>query len=195
MKKTATQSVDTESKESSPPVRPMAPAAIRARLKEAQQLCTDRGTLLTPLRREVFQLLLARGGSAKAYDLHEDMRKIHGRIAPMTVYRALDFLMQMQLVHRVDSLNTFIACNHEEGSSHDPHDVLMLVCTTCGSIEEQQGPESAGGLKKSLSEQRGFNAQLIEVKGICKTCQAGSATSAANRQPEAAKARRSARAG
>lgn len=84
-------------------------AQIASRLAEAERLCNERGTLLTPLRREVFKLLLERGGSAKAYDLHEDMRNAHGRVAPMTVYRALDFLMQMQLVHRVESQNVFVA--------------------------------------------------------------------------------------
>jgi Fur family zinc uptake transcriptional regulator len=94
-------------------------AQIATRLAEAERLCNERGTLLTPLRREVFKLLLERGGSAKAYDLHEDMRNAHGRVAPMTVYRALDFLMQMQLVHRIESQNVFVAHGIEAAGAHN----------------------------------------------------------------------------
>ncbi len=98
-------------------------AQIAARLAEAQQLCNERGTLLTPLRREVLKLLLERGGSAKAYDLHEDMRNTHGRVAPMTVYRALDFLMQMQLVQRIESQNVFVAHGVEVDSADKECDI------------------------------------------------------------------------
>lgn len=148
-------------------------ALITARLAEAEQLCNDRGTLLTPLRREVLKLLLERGGSAKAYDLHDDMRNAHGRVAPMTVYRALDFLMQMQLVHRVDSLNVFIACSHGEADSPDHnHDALMLVCTRCDKVVEQAAHEVASRLSAELAERFGFAAQGVEVKGLCRECAA-----------------------
>jgi Fur family zinc uptake transcriptional regulator len=148
-------------------------ALIASRLAEAQQLCNDRGTLLTPLRREVLKLLLERGGSAKAYDLHDDMRNAHGRVAPMTVYRALDFLMQMQLVHRVDSLNVFIACSHGETSSPDhQHDALMLVCTRCDKVVEQAAHEVASRLTTELAERFGFVAQGVEIKGLCRECAA-----------------------
>jgi len=148
-------------------------ALIASRLNEAEQLCNDRGTLLTPLRREVLKLLLERGGSAKAYDLHDDMRNAHGRVAPMTVYRALDFLMQMQLVHRVDSLNVFIACSHGETAAADhQHDALMLVCTRCDKVVEQAAHEVASRLTSELAERFGFAAQGVEVKGLCRDCAA-----------------------
>lgn len=180
-------------KPTAPPSTPVAPAAsaaeatgaakaplsraqralIASRLTEAEQLCNDRGTLLTPLRREVLKLLLERGGAAKAYDLHDDMRNAHGRVAPMTVYRALDFLIQMQLVHRVDSLNVFIACSHGEAASPDhSHDALMLVCTRCDKVVEQATHEVASKLSAELVERFGFTAQGIEVKGLCRECAA-----------------------
>jgi len=146
-------------------------ALIAGRLVEAERLCNERGTLLTPLRREVLKLLLERGGSAKAYDLHDDMRNAHGRVAPMTVYRALDFLMQMQLVHRVDSLNVFIACSHDDTTLPDHgHDSLMLVCTACDKVVEQPAHEVAHQLSTELNERFGFAAQAIEAKGLCKEC-------------------------
>lgn len=146
-------------------------AMVAARLAEAEALCKTRGTLLTPLRREVLKLLLERGGSAKAYDLHDDMRNAHGRVAPMTVYRALDFLMQMQLVHRVDSLNVFIACSQGEASSpNHGHDTLMLVCTRCDKVVEQHVHEAAQQLHTELAERYGFATEAVEVKGLCSAC-------------------------
>jgi Fur family zinc uptake transcriptional regulator len=144
--------------------------AIGARLAEAAQLCSERGLLLTPLRREVLKLLLERGGSAKAYDLHDDMRNLHGRVAPMTVYRALDFLMQAELVHRVDSLNVFVACTHGEGEHHAAHHTLMLVCTQCGKVAEEHAQGAADSLRGELADRLGFLAQALEVKGLCRAC-------------------------
>ena len=160
-------------------------ALIASRLTEAERLCNERGTLLTPLRREVLKLLLERGGSAKAYDLHDDMRNLHGRVAPMTVYRALDFLMQMQLVHRVDSLNVFIACSHDDTAQHDHnHDALMLVCTACDKVVEQSDPEMSHRLSAELGKRFGFAAHGIEIKGVCRECVAAQADKA---RPEPAR--------
>lgn len=144
--------------------------AVAARLAEAAQVCSERGLLLTPLRREVLKLLLERGGSAKAYDLHDDMRNNHGRVAPMTVYRALDFLMQAQLVHRVDSLNVFVACTHGDTDEHHAHETVMLVCTQCGAVSEEHVDSAAESFRKELSDRSGFRAQAVEVKGLCQTC-------------------------
>lgn len=144
--------------------------SVAARMAEATKLCAERGLLLTPLRREVLKLLLERGGSAKAYDLHDDMRNLHGRVAPMTVYRALDFLMQAQLVHRVDSLNVFVACTHDDGDHHHDHHTLMLVCTECGAVSEAQAEDAADSFRRELADRVGFRAQAVEVKGLCRAC-------------------------
>jgi Fur family zinc uptake transcriptional regulator len=145
-------------------------AALEQRLAEAQRLCTERVGLLTPLRREVFRLLLKRGGSAKAYDLHDDMRGLHGRVAPMTVYRALDFLMQMRLVHKVDSLNSFVVCNEGEGPGQHSHQTLMAVCTACNAVSELHLHEVTEPVISHLQEKLGFKAQAVEVKGLCRQC-------------------------
>ncbi|MEN9774697.1 MAG: hypothetical protein RL322_1767 [Pseudomonadota bacterium] len=73
---------------------------VRARLEWLAADCAARGRLLTPLRREVFELLLLRGGESGVDALLEDMRTRHARVAPMTVYRALDFLLQSGYVER-----------------------------------------------------------------------------------------------
>ena len=122
---------------------------------------------MTPQRKEVLELLLLRGGSAKAYDLQDDMRARHGRVAPSTVYRALEFLMAHHLVHRVDALNTFIACNAE----HVAHHPLLLVCSNCEAVTELQDDDAYEAVRKKLRQAGdGFVESDIEVKGLCGRC-------------------------
>ncbi len=138
---------------------------MQQRLASATEHCAARGAQLTPQRAEVLELLLRRGGQAKAYDLQGDMQARHGRIAPTTVYRALDFLQEHHLVHKVDATNTFVVCDHAE---HD-HPTLLLICTRCRRVEEVH---DAGALKPLLAmvTQRDFATQAVEVKCICAAC-------------------------
>lgn len=143
------------------------PAKVAAQLEAAQAHCRARGSRLTAQRREVFELLLLRGGSAKAYDLQDDMRARRGRVAPSTVYRALEFLIAQQLVHRVDALNTFIACNAE----HEAHHPLLLVCSNCEAVTELHDDEAYEAVRRTLRQaDSGFLESDIEVKGICGKC-------------------------
>src|SRR5690606_15353556 len=91
-----------------------AQAHIAARPETAQALCEARGSRLTPLRRRVLEILLQQGRSVKAYELLELMRDDQAGAAPPTVYRALDFLVEEGLAHRLDAINAWSAC-HDAG--------------------------------------------------------------------------------
>lgn len=160
------------------PPRP-SPAEVARRLDRAQALCAARGAQLTALRREVLELLLLRQGSAKAYDLHDDMRERHGRVAPTTVYRALEFLMEQQLVHRVDALNCFVVCNLDHSPHTHPHDhTMMLVCSRCGQVTEMHDDPATEAIRRALQDDApGFHATGIEIKGVCGACQSPPASS------------------
>lgn len=141
--------------------------ALARKLAEAEAHCQARGAQLTALRREVLELLLLRNGSAKAYDLHDDMRERHGRVAPTTVYRALEFLMDQELVHRVDAINAFVVCNGE----HQHHHAMMLVCSQCGQVTEWHDEEAFAALGKRLRKGApGFREHAVEIKGLCENC-------------------------
>lgn len=142
-------------------------AAIRKRLGSAATHCSARGAQLTAQRAEVLELLLRRGGQAKAYDLQEDMQARHGRIAPTTVYRALEFLQEHKLVHKVDATNSFVACNHTD---HE-HASLLLICTQCGRVSELHEHKALTPLL-GLAQQQGFAPRAVEVKSLCADCQA-----------------------
>jgi Fur family zinc uptake transcriptional regulator len=143
---------------------------LDAQLDAALQRCVTRGGQLTALRREVLRLLLQRGGTAKAYDLQDDMRIAHGRVAPMTVYRALDFLMQMGLVHRVDALNTFVVCTHQHAHDDESLQTVMLACTACGEVREEVLPDETAALSAAIRQRLTFAPTAFEVKGLCENC-------------------------
>lgn len=142
---------------------------IATRLADAHAHCAARGTQLTAQRQEVLELLLRREGPAKAYDLQEDMQARHGRVAPTTIYRALEFLTDNGLVHRVDALNAFIACS----ADHDHHHVLMVVCSNCQRTEEIADDALYRAIRTRLAQaQPGFHDEAIEIKGVCAACAA-----------------------
>lgn len=98
-------------------------------LDTAQSLCLQRGTRLTPIRRKVLEILLQEHRSLKAYELLELIRNVQPGAAPPTIYRALDFLVEQGLVHRLDAINAWSACMDAAGEPHD----LLVVCTRCGA--------------------------------------------------------------
>jgi Fur family transcriptional regulator, zinc uptake regulator len=145
----------------------MSPDTIHQRLAAAEATCIARGAQLTALRREVFELLLLRGGRAKAYDLQDDLQARHGRVAPTTIYRALDFLMAQRLVHRVDAMNAFVACDHD----HPHARAMLVVCARCGDVSEWHDDQALSALDTRLQQAHpGFADSTIEIKGTCRDC-------------------------
>lgn len=141
---------------------------IAVQLNTAETLCAQRGSRLTPLRRKVLELLLRYGRSVKAYELLDAMRAVHPGAAPPTVYRALDFLMEEGLIHRLDALNAWIACHDAGGLPHD----LLLVCIECGAVAEMHDATISRQVAQ-LAAQTGFvlTAHNMEIRALCPQCQ------------------------
>src|SRR6202521_1791611 len=102
-------------------------------LSHAVALCAERGERLTPMRRRVLEILAASHTPLGAYEIMDRIGRQGPRPAPITVYRALDFLRENGLVHRIESRNAFIACVHDHATS-DP--VVFLICEKCGAVGE-----------------------------------------------------------
>jgi Fur family zinc uptake transcriptional regulator len=134
---------------------------------KAIEIAARRGVSLTDTRRFVLELLLEAARPVGAYRILETMQVQGARAMPPTVYRALNFLLENGLVHRIESLNAFIACT--QGS--DRHDVQFLICDTCGGAEEIADSRVSSLLQK-LAKSAGFRAdrQIVEVKGQCGDC-------------------------
>lgn len=137
-------------------------------VQAAEKVCAARGERFTPLRRTVFELLWSTHKPVKAYDLLAMLAQTHERPAPPTVYRALDFLQEAGLVHRLESLNAYIGC----GEPGRPHQGQFLICEGCGVVAELDDAELTARI--STSAQRiGFkvNDETIEISGVCRACQ------------------------
>ncbi|NDK39307.1 transcriptional repressor [Pseudoxanthomonas gei] len=137
-----------------------------------ERACQERGLRLTPIRARVLQLIAEAGKPVKAYELLDLVRaqKGVGADAPPTVYRALDFLMANGFVHKLESVNAFVACHHPNS---DQHSVPFLICDRCHSAVELEDREVVSQLE-ARAKALGFQpqAQTLEVHGLCARCAA-----------------------
>lgn len=141
------------------------PAAARQR---AEQLCAAAGERLTPARINAYSVLLSQARPISAYELLALIEQEEGRkLAPLTIYRQLDFLVRVGLVHKLASAQAYVACEHPD----HPHDSLYLVCSNCGKAQEL---ESSGLLQivGKAAKTRGFKPEkpIVEVPGLCDSC-------------------------
>ena len=140
-------------------------------LAHDEALCEARAQRLTPIRRQVLEALLASHKPLGAYEIIERTGEAGGRPAPITVYRALDFLMENGLVHRIESRNAFFACIHNHGAGDF---VVFLICERCGAVGEASSADVTATLT-SAARAVGFTPKspVIELTGVCTHCGAG----------------------
>lgn len=138
----------------------------------AEGTCAARGVRLTDIRRQVLAALLATHRPMGAYDLIDALAaQGQKRLAPVSIYRALDFLSEQGLIHKLASRNAFIACPH----AHAPGEmVVFLICDHCGGVDETVSEDMSRSLS-GLIAQEGFSprTQVIELSGACAHCKAG----------------------
>ena len=142
--------------------------ACRGRaLAAADSLCTARRLRLTPARRFVLETLLASHKAMTAYELREKLGAAGLGRQPPVVYRALDFLVGVGLVHRIERLGAFAACTH--GGAE--HNAAFLVCRICRRVAETALPRPEGGLLAE-AEAVGFGIErtVVEAEGVCARC-------------------------
>jgi Fur family transcriptional regulator, zinc uptake regulator len=134
----------------------------------AESICSERGQRLTPIRRQVLAALLASHKPLGAYEIIDRLAPRGLRPAPITAYRALEFLRENGLVHRIESRNAFIACvhNHTAGAL-----VVFLICERCGTVGEASSTEVTSTLT-SAARAADFTPKspVIEVSGVCGHC-------------------------
>ncbi len=136
-------------------------------LERAEALCRERGARLTEQRKAVLRLLCVSEKPLSAYDLLERMRGVVRNPAPPTVYRALHFLLEQGLVHKLESLNAYVGCAHPD----HPHASQFLICDDCGEVAEVEDPSVARSLKAAGNEV-GFRTRrpVVELLGTCAQC-------------------------
>ena len=129
--------------------------------------CELRGLRLTPLRLRVLELIAAESKPVKAYDLLDRLKDEHSGAAPPTIYRALDFLLENRFIHKLESINAYVACHHPA----EQHQVPFLICDVCDGAQEVCDPRVAE-LIEAQARTFGFTpqGQTVEVHGVCKNC-------------------------
>ncbi len=122
------------------------------------------------MQAEVLAILRRRRGPLSAYDVLGELREANPKIAPPTIYRALKALMERGRVHRIESLNAYIACQCD---SHR-HASVLSICDDCGAVEESVAPDLLKELSR-IAGKSGFapRRHVIEVHGVCEDCGTG----------------------
>lgn len=143
----------------------------QALLAQVEHTCARRGLRLTALRRRVMELVFAQSKPVKAYDLLDQIRQERDGAAPPTVYRALDFLLEHGFIHKLESINAFIGCDHLHGEGRRRHQPPFLICDKCTVTMELEDTRAAKVLAKE-ARRLGFTpkAQTLEIHGLCARC-------------------------
>lgn len=118
----------------------------------------------------VFDALTHAEAPLSAYTILDKLRD-HGFRAPLQVYRALEKLLEFGLVHRLESINAFVACTHPHDHTHNHGVTAFTICEDCGNVTEFCDAEIEERLS-FLAGQQQFKTEktTIEIRGHCQTC-------------------------
>ena len=147
------------------PAQIMAAADAEARLEEH---CRLRRQRLSPMRRAVFHQMIAQAGPQTAYQVLDGVRAaLRKKVAPQSVYRALDFLAAEGWLHRLETTRAYKVCEHPDHR----HAGVLFLCSDCGGAEETEDHALEALIERDAAG-RGFLAQrqVVEVLGICRNC-------------------------
>lgn len=146
--------------------------ATKAQLDQAAALCARNGARLTEIRRRVLGLIIESRGPLGAYALLDRLKAERANATPVTVYRALDFLLENGLVHKIERLNAFIGCTDQGEHAHEhAHAAQFLICRLCGAVAELEDQSIAAAISVAAGR-TGFRPDraTIEVEGSCAAC-------------------------
>ena len=136
-------------------------------LQSAAEHCLKNGANLTDLRRQVLDLVLAHDGVVKAYQILSDLQQARGSAAPPTVYRALEFLVEQGILHRVEALNGYVVCRHLDCA----HPSVILTCRDCGKVDEMAADEGFMALRQLCAGHGSeMDEQQLLLNGRCVQC-------------------------
>lgn len=136
-------------------------------LRRAEHMCTRRGAKLTSQRRDVLACVARSHAAVGAYEVIDRMAEHGPRPAPITVYRALDFLVAHGLIHKIESRSAYVACSRQ----HDGAPAALLICEKCGAVGEFDSPQAFAALR-SDAEAQSFtpSSMVVEMAGRCRFC-------------------------
>ncbi|MGO1461505.1 MAG: Fur family transcriptional regulator [Marinobacter sp.] len=142
-------------------------ACVSQALADARAICKQKNARLTPTRERVLELVWQSHKPLGAYDVLAELTSEGHNAAPPTVYRALDFLQQNGLVHRIASLNAFTGCAH----AREHHTGMFLICRACGNVLELTDTSVSTAIHHAAGAEA-FQTEgiTLEVAGLCPGC-------------------------
>jgi Fur family zinc uptake transcriptional regulator len=141
---------------------------IKAALASANSLCAEKNARMTATRESVLRLLWQSHQPLGAYQLQDQLSRLLNKpVAPATIYRAVDFLLGLGLIHRIASLNAYIGCPFPNSE----HSNLFMICSDCGSVAEV-AHNTLNGLLQNICDKTNFTlqSQSLELFGQCPQC-------------------------
>ncbi len=143
-------------------------ACIRSALRKAESICSENELRFTHIRKRILELIWSDHEPVLAYGLLKTLRREKENAEPPTVYRALEFLLENQLIHKIESLNSYVGCN-SPGTAHPSQ---FLICSQCNQVAEIDDPD-VNRIIFQQGARSGFRVeqQTVEIKGLCPTCQ------------------------
>lgn len=151
------------------------PLDVLAQLAKAKKMCEQNKVRFTALRQNIYTLILQAGKPIGAYDLihalqverNQDTTHTLVNIAPPTVYRSLEFLLEQGLIHKLGSINAYVPCCHPRQT----HIAAFLICDNCHSVQEFSNLPVNEIVSYSESDaQFQVNKSMIELSGLCRDC-------------------------
>ncbi len=144
-----------------------ASVTLEGQLDAASDACGRSNTQLTELRRTVLGLVLQAERPLTAYQLLDRLKETRKGAMPPTIYRALDFLIENKLIHKVESLNAFVPCE----AGHHEHAIQFLICNDCGQVSELEDRGISRALERATAG-KGFrlSSTIVEIEGVCASC-------------------------
>ncbi|OJY25416.1 MAG: Fur family transcriptional regulator [Rhodobacterales bacterium 65-51] len=140
-------------------------------MSQAEAMLAASGARLTPVRRRVLEILLEQHRAMGAYDVLQRLAAEGFGNQPPVAYRALDFLVEQGLAHRIQRLNAFTACMHP-GEAHAP---AFLICQGCNTVAEAPAAPVRAALESAAAD-LGFTVERasVEALGLCPACREAS---------------------
>ncbi len=143
-------------------------ACIHSALSKARHICAAKELRFTRIRKKILELIWSGHKPVLAYELLKTLRQEKHNAEPPTVYRALDFLLENQLIHKIESLKAYVGCRFPDKD----HVSQFLICTECDEVAEIEDDD----VNKIITRQAtrsGFRVdqQTVEIKGLCPVCQ------------------------
>lgn len=150
---------------------PQAERKLAKAVERANQAFAEKNLRFTKLRQDVFEEIAATHASIGAYEILAKLADKGTRLAPISIYRAIDALLEAGVIHRLESKNAFFACRRlDHRTGRRP---IFLSCEKCNAVQEVDS-EGIFDTIDRLARDAAFQPRVkfVEVSGLCRSCQA-----------------------